>query len=289
MVYINNSLNNTANETFAVTKDCIIGAANKGNTLGYFESYHNNAAKWTDGTWMIPHIEAYDEGQTTASSVIALSSRTDNGGICRFALINVPTNNQAGSLVIAQGGFQAGNLSTIFTLDSTGAFTFRIPAGANPTIHHTAAGEVTMPLQPAFLAYKPGDTDNVTGDGTVYTLVFNTEVYDQNADYDGTSTFTAPVTGRYHFSSNFNVMILGAAHTAGYVGFITSNRNIYGFSINPYAMSNATQLVLSSSTYSDMDAGDTCYVTLAIAGGTKTVRSHGSADCITSFGGTLVC
>ena len=73
-------------------------------------------------------------------------------------------------------------------------------AAASLSANCTAAGEWTYALQPAFRATLSADALNVTGAATAYTVAYNVESYDQNADYDNTTyTFTAPVTGIYHF------------------------------------------------------------------------------------------
>jgi hypothetical protein len=45
---------------------------------------------------------------------------------------------------------------------------------------------------PAFLAVNATTRNNVTGDGTVYTVPFDTEVFDQGNNFAG-NTFTAPI------------------------------------------------------------------------------------------------
>ena len=67
----------------------------------------------------------------------------------------------------------------------------------------TTAGERTMPLQPAFLAYNGNPNLNVTGDGSAFIIICDVEVIDQGSDYDnGTGIFTAPVTGLYDCSED---------------------------------------------------------------------------------------
>jgi len=102
-----------------------------------------------------------------------------------------------------------------FDINGTGEFrvgvddtddSFRISQGSalgtNDTFIMTAAGERTMPLQPAFLAVLSTTQNNVTGNNTKYSYVCDTEVFDQNSDYNNTTgIFTAPVTGRYVISA----------------------------------------------------------------------------------------
>ena len=83
--------------------------------------------------------------------------------------------------------------------------------GTNDTWIMTTAGERTMPLQPAFLAQFTVAQNNVTGDSTSQTVNYTNVIFDQNSDYDGTNTFTAPVTGRYFFGAAVNFENVTAA------------------------------------------------------------------------------
>ena len=58
-------------------------------------------------------------------------------------------------------------------------------------------GYLTAPNMPRFSAYlSPASIPNVTGDGTLYTIICDTEIEDRGGNYDhSTGIFTAPVTG----------------------------------------------------------------------------------------------
>jgi len=162
---------------------------------------------------------------------------------------------------------------------------------ADTTITTTANGEVTNAYQPAFLAYKSGATVDVTGDGTAYTVVCNTEIFDQgNHHNNSTGIFTAPVTGRYCFAAMTYVYGMGAAHNDQTIRVVTSNRTYsneqsFASSANPF-VSRSFQISLP---YVDMDAGDTAYFQVMISGGTKIVDIYGEAGVYTFFSGGLVC
>ena len=158
---------------------------------------------------------------------------------------------------------------------------------ANTYIVPTSSQEVTRPLQPSFLAFNSTTRLNVTGDNTPYVIVFNTEVYDQNADFDGTSTFTSPVTGRYKFQMQIEFNDVGT--NGSNQQFITSNRTYY---FGKVSYGNVKDV---NSTYSepigylgDMDAADTAYYQGNLNGGTKTVDIKGHATEVhTYFSGSL--
>ena len=164
---------------------------------------------------------------------------------------------------------------------------------ANTYIVPTTANEVTMPSQPAFLAYNSATDANVVGQaGTTYTVIFDTEVYDQNSDYNsGTGTFTSPVTGKCILSAFVLVIDLAAAMTNSYIGFITSNRSYYTGYYNIGAMRNTPNngVYLHMDTIADMDAADTETFIVEVQGGTNVADIYGGANPNTYFTGKLIC
>lgn len=161
--------------------------------------------------------------------------------------------------------------------------------GTNNVFKATTAGEITQPLQPAFLARNAAGATDVTGDGTTATVAFSSEIIDASSDYS-TPTFTAPVTGKYMFSASCLLTGIDSSHT-GTTNFIltTSNRDYllqyYG---STFAQSGGGNLFVHGCIAEvDMDAGDTASVTVRVAGGTKTVDIIASGD-FNHFSGTLV-
>ena len=151
----------------------------------------------------------------------------------------------------------------------------------------TGTGEVTMPNQPAFLAYNSAPDANVTGDGTDYTVICDTEVYDQGSDYNNTTgIFTAPVTGRYALGVQLYLTDLAAGFTRALLSINTSNRAHYPLDMNVGAARNpGGEFLFCSSVAADMDAGDTAVVTVLVSGSTLTVDVGGTN---TRFSGALI-
>jgi len=213
-------------------------------------------------------------------------------------------NNQSGSLTVDPGA--SGDSFVQFDINATGEFrigvdddaadAFKISQGSalgtNDTFVMTAAGENTKPLQPAFSARLASTLNNVTGDATVYTVVYDTEVFDQNADFNGTTTFTAPVTGRYELMFSAKVEGLTSSHTSGEWIIVTSNRS-YSMVINPYAaratFGGAAEYTNVVYVLADMDASDTATTTITVSGGTKVVDLTGSSVIYCGFSGALIC
>jgi len=188
---------------------------------------------------------------------------------------------------------------TITLPDSTGtlATTADIPAGISSSADGTAitidSNEiVTMPSQPAFIVNST--VSQAISNATPTTINFTTEIADRNADYDGTNTFTAPVTGLYSFSAQ---VITDAGTTPdtrfseAYLYIITSNREAV-FYWGDLESNADDQLAMQGTALMDMDAGDTAFVRVyysryGASGGTNTVVH--ATNLVTFFTGHLVC
>ena len=124
-------------------------------------------------------------------------------------------------------------------------------------------GAVTMPLQPAFLARPASQQSNIAINATT-TIVFGTEIFDQNADF-ASNTFTAPVTGKYQL--NVQLMIQEMDKGTDFLAFslITSNRSYTVYWDNDtMAADSPNGHGINIVVLADMDASDTAYVNVAI-------------------------
>ena len=69
-----------------------------------------------------------------------------------------------------------------------------VDTAGNEALKIDASGHVTKPLQPAFMATLSANVNNIAV-SSAYSLVCNTEIFDNNGDYDTSNgTFTAPGT-----------------------------------------------------------------------------------------------
>lgn len=144
--------------------------------------------------------------------------------------------------------------------------------------------------QPCVSAYKSSDSSNATGDGTVVTVVFDTEITDQGSNYNnGTGTFTAPYTGMYLVCGSVGLNNIGAPTTSN-VKIVATSRTFQGNSWNPSNVkSNGNQADHLFSAIVDMTAGDTFTIQVVASGSTKITTVQGNTVMTTYLGVYLLC
>ena len=152
----------------------------------------------------------------------------------------------------------------------------------------TGTGEITQPLQPAFLVRNSSEQSNGTGDDTNVTITFDTEISDQGGDFNsGTYTFTAPVTGCYNLTAGAQMRV-DSTHEWLELRIVTSNRNYHVLNTVEFANLDTESSTLAVASV-DMDANDTAYVQVSVGTGNKTadVIASTSGDLYTWFSGDL--
>ena len=173
--------------------------------------------------------------------------------------------------------------------DSADSLTIGLGSALGTTSHMVidANGHVTKPLQPAFQAVPSSDIQNLNVSGASNTtLVFGTERFDTNGDYNNSSgIFTAPVTGKYQLQFSIRLQTLDTDVTSYDFGIRTSNKN-YNTRFDPdYGDSDTAFLTITFSILADMDASDTALLDYYQFGGT----SQTDVDAQSYFSGYLVC
>lgn len=182
------------------------------------------------------------------------------------------------TLVLKNAGNIAGQIG------GSGSDVLRFSNAAGATIMEMNAGQITKPLQPAFLVQASGQT-NLALNATT-TITFGTPIFDQNSDFDA-STFTAPVTGKYQLS--FCLRCDSVDNTTQYTSpeLVTSNRTIPFIYTNNGFDADLDYFTFSGSHLVDMDAGDTAQMKVYLPSlGTAQLDIIGS---FSFFSGFLVC
>ncbi|CAB5187433.1 C1q domain containing protein [uncultured Caudovirales phage] len=148
-----------------------------------------------------------------------------------------------------------------------------------------AQGNYTSPNKSAFQARASADILNVTGNATVYSVILNTTIFDNQTEYSTTTgLFTAQKTGKYLFACQLSLGGMTGA-TFAQLRLVTSNRTYDLGTFGNGALSGAT-LGIGGSAVADLDAADTAKLTVEVTG-----IGANSADILANnsyFSGCLV-
>jgi len=223
----------------------------------------------------------------TANGPISIVSGTGTIGIATSATnsaVNVGTG--AGAKVVTVGSTNGASSLAL----KYGTADFSLASATGNVMVAQDTGEVTKPLQPAFLAFLGSVDNNVTGNGTIYTLGTNvalTEVFDQNSDFNTNGTFTAPVTGKYNLGCFLNLQGCTIA-SAFQVRIATSNRTYYVFYTRT---ASSLPQNLFACCLADMDSADTCtFQVYSFGEAADTNDLDGNASALVTYVyGSLIC
>jgi hypothetical protein len=285
--------------TSGVQNLCLADASGQAMTTGS----RNVLAGTSSGAAMTSSSECVGIGNGSLVSLVSGSENlalgylsgsqytsSESNNIC---IANLGTTGESNVIRIGTQGSGAGQQNTafmagIYGVTPTGS---PIPVVINPSGQLGTGGTTPVP-QVAFAAYQSATTSNVTGDGTFYTVIFDTKLFDVSTNYNsGTGMFTAPSDGTYHFESYVQTgNISDQVFTA--INFVTTSFLYHGDLQTATGDKNGSSILhLQNSITIEMTAGDTCYVQISIGGGSgsKTVNVAGAAapanPIVTYFGG----
>lgn len=228
---------------------------------------------------------------TTNTAGAAVTAVSSNSTLLTFDAVSPAT--VAGTAVVGTATVVARRDHVHIGVSPSGAvFSAKVDLGTNLLVGNdgstgigiSAAGEVNMAAQPAFLANPTNDAtnQNVTGDGSLYPIVFDVEVFDQNADFDGASTFTAPIAGRYRGTARIRAGGLAVGHTDG-IFMIRTTIQDFAYYYDPYALGTAANVSSAQvSQLMNMANTNTAIAYIQITGGAKSVDLGGGAS-LTDF------
>lgn len=237
--------------------------------------------------------------------------KTEAGGNTEIEVRNLSNTASSNSLIgIVVGGTSANDPFITYNIPVTTSWSHGIDnsvsgdpwklaasniLGLTDVIIAATIGSVIKPLQPAFAAYLSASTTNdVTGDGTVYTVICNTENGDQQSNYNsGTGTFTCPTTGLYLYTWYVTLQNLDVVHTSGY-NHVSGSVDIRGTMLNVGAVRDSSNTcTISVSALVFTTATNTVNSKITVSGGTKTVGITGGLDGdgapYTYFTAALIC
>lgn len=132
-------------------------------------------------------------------------------------------------------------------------------------VAYSLNGAVNAPTA-AFNARLSATATNVTGDGALYTVLFDTVDFDDGVDDFNalTGAFTAPKPGRYQLNAAVTLTGVTAAADTIEVQLVTTARTYCAEADRTDGLHERTTLSLAL--LADMDQGDTAHVAVAVAG-----------------------
>ena len=234
------------------------------------------------------HVHTGSSGSVSANSngdelVVESSGR---GGISILTPDANESNILFGSPSDNLGGFITYKQSTatmeIGTSISSGVFKINSGDGSL-ALQIDGNGHVTKPLQSAFQV-KPNSDQSDIAVGSDVTVVLDTEIFDQNADF-ASNTFTAPVTGKYQINVHILLGNIDSAATLYQLKIITSNRTYYYTVDTDFGQDNAF-FPLQNNVLADMDASDTCVIKVNQSGGSSQTDILSTTSVVSGY---LVC
>tara|TARA_R100001591_G_scaffold107907_1_gene117010 strand:+ start:51 stop:779 length:729 start_codon:yes stop_codon:yes gene_type:complete len=222
-------------------------------------------------------------GLSSPAAAFHVQTSTDGTGLSGDDIYVARFHNQEATTSRSFGvDIQAGSSTT------DQALRIKDHDGTNTLMIVDGLGHITKPKQSAFNAIASG-TQTLSSLNTAVTINFATERFDQNSDFDNTNmVFTAPVTGRYLFTTSLYLFnSLDSAATYYYMDIQTSNETVdVYFETSNILNGDTNGFNFQASSLQDMDAGDTAKVRLYQSGGsaqTQIAAGH------THFSGALIC
>lgn len=223
-----------------------------------------NISQWTN-----------DSGYVTPSSTTTFTNKTFDANGTGNSLSNVDVTDLAdgtdGELITWDA---SGNPTTVGAGNAEQGLISN-GAGAAPSFQNLTTQRC------GFYAHRSSADENITGDGTTHTMVFDTEVFDTGDYNNSTGVFTAPEDGLYYISASVGLHGNGGTKTVGFVNIVqtlfaggTLTREIGMQTVGTGGFFGAT-----GGGIFELAAGDTLHVTTTVQGGSKDMDVRvGGAD-----------
>lgn len=192
--------------------------------------------------------------------------------------VAISTDASAATVNVATGS--AVKTVTLGSTNSTSSTAIKSGTGnvaVNSGLTVDSTGRMTNIVQPAFSAYKSSAASNVTGDGTLYTVICDTEFFDIGNNFNNsTGIFTAPVSGVYMFTFACMITGIGSSHSTYQLQVLTSTNAYQGAYCSPAACkANGNFLESNMAIAIQLSATNTVTFSIIVAGSTKTVGVNG--------------
>ena len=136
-------------------------------------------------------------------------------------------------------------------------------------------GQITKPKQSSFMATSNTAQSNLASSAEVQVIFGGTDIWDINGDF-ASNVFTAPVTGKYLLQARIRMDNMPTDATYMNTYFKSSNRNHHLELFDPDNYDGGgVYHTIQGSAIVDMDADDTCDVTIYQASGSQVTDLDG--------------
>ena len=211
---------------------------------------------------------------STANNLV-VGSGSGSEGITVYS-----ANDSIGNLFFADGTSGTAEYSGYLEY-SHADNSLRIGTGGAERMRISAAGIITTPYQPAFLANATGQ-DNIPISANT-TVIFGAERFDQGGNFTS-STFTAPVTGAYQLNVNLYAQSVDSAADYVQISLKTTLREYYYIFSTTSLDQDAAYMSFPISVLANMDEGDTAHVEVQL---NATGAAQMDINSVSSFSGYL--
>ncbi len=213
-----------------------------------------------------------NDGIASDNNIIRIGTQGSGSGQQNYTVIagitgSTPTDANSPQVVVCDN---TGNLTVVPDTNAGYVLTSNYPD--SPTFQ-PAGG--SAPLR--FLAIQSAAVNSVTGDGTQYQIIFDTEVENSGFSYDDTTgELTILTTGSYYISTQVDFYNVDASNTSGTLYIFNGASAVNQGKINPFAMQDVnTEAATFVSSIVQCVANDVISVKLSINGVSKNINVFG--------------
>lgn len=205
----------------------------------------------------------------------------------------IGSSSQSSCFISGIQGVSAGSLASVVSVNSSGQLgQTTITAGSGVTVTPSASAiNISTGVRAGFQAYLSSTASGVTGDGTDYTIIFDTEIRDTSSLYNNTNgQFTVPTTGFYNLFAQITISGISSLMTTG-VADINGINISYVYYFNPFLLQSTTNgfATVNLSTIAYLNASQIITVGIQISGGaSNSANIVGTSGSFTSFGAVLM-